>query len=166
MEASIEQTQVAPYKIKELHSRQKEILRLLATGLYNIQEVAEITGVSPRTVYNIANTALGKQTIEMLNGVADSETIDLMVQIRNLAPIALAVQQGFMLDEGAPIGVRNKIADKLLDRAGYSPVNKNLNMNYGLSREELQAVKERAEELRRQVGDIEDAKVVEETNAN
>ena len=137
------------YDIQRLWGRSKEILRLVASGLYNNKEVADIVGCTPQTISNIINSELGKQTLEIIEGAADADTVDLMVKIRALAPIALAVQEEMMLDETTSNGLKNKVADKMLDRAGYTPISKNLNlnMNAGLTGEDIEAIKKRAREL-------------------
>ncbi len=137
------------YDIQRLWGQSKEILRLVVSGLYNNIEVAELVGCTPQTVSNIINSALGKQTLEIMEGAADSETVDLMVKIRAFAPIAFAVQEEMMLDEATPKGLKNKVADKVLDRAGYTPISKNLNLNanVGLTGDDLEAIKKRAREL-------------------
>jgi len=137
------------YDIKRLWGQQKEILRLVASGLYKNKEIADMVGVTPQTVSNIINSALGKQTLDMLNGAADAEMVDLMVKIRALAPIALTIQEEILMDDDTPKRLKKDIADKLLDRAGYAPVTKNLNMNLnaGLKREDIEAIKKRAKEL-------------------
>lgn len=137
------------YDIQRLWGQQKEILRLVASGLYNNKQIAEIVGVTPQTVSNIINSALGKQTLELLEGAADAETLDLMVKIRSLAPIALAVQEEILLGDDTPKRLKNDISNKVLDRAGYAPVAKsmNLNLSAGIKAEDLEAIKKRAAEL-------------------
>ena len=73
-----------------------------------------------------------------------------MVRIRTLAPLALAVQEDLLLNEGSSDGLKNKIADKMLDRAGYVPVAKNINVNVnaGLKKEDLDIIKKRAMEIK------------------
>ena len=111
--------------------------------------MAELVGCTPQTISNIINSALGKQTLEIIQGAADADTVDLMVKIRALAPIAMAVQEEIMLDEATSKGLKNKVADKVLDRAGYTPISKNLNLNLnaGLTGEDIEAIKKRAAEL-------------------
>jgi predicted DNA-binding protein (UPF0251 family) len=148
------------YDIKRLWGQQKEILRLIASGLYNNKQVAEFVGVTPQTVSNVINSALGKQALEMMEGAADSETVDLMVRIRALAPIALTVEEELMLDTETSGRLKHDIAGKVLDRAGYAPISKNLNlnMNAGLKREDIDAIKLRAKQLQ----EVEMADFVEE----
>jgi hypothetical protein len=87
----------------------------------------------------------------MLRGAADAETIDLMVRVRAIAPLALQVQQDLLLaEEGVSDSLRNKVADKLLDRAMGKPVQRtaNLNVNYGLTDDDISEIKRRAKELK------------------
>ncbi len=137
------------YNIVRLWGQQKEILRLVASGLYKNTEVADMIGVTPQTVSNIINSALGKQTLDLLQGAADSDTVDLMVKIRSLAPLALAVQENILTDDATHPRLKNDISNKVLDRAGYMPISKNLNLNLnaGVTAEDLEAIKKRAAEL-------------------
>jgi len=138
------------YVIKRLWGQQKEILRLVASGLYNNKTIAELLGVTPQTISNIINSAIGKQTIDMLQGTADLDSIDLLARLKSLSHIALTVQEDMLLDEATNPGLRNKVADKILDRSGYTPITKNLNMNVnaGLDADDMKKIKERANELR------------------
>ena len=126
------------------------MLQMHASGLYTRKEIATALSCNVQTVSHIINSELGKQQLAILEGAADAEAVDLMVSIRTFAPVALAIQQELILDEGSTGELKNKIADKMLDRAGYSPVQKNLNMNVnaGLKKEDLDLIKKRAIEIR------------------
>jgi len=138
------------YNLKRLWGKQREVIRLVSSGLYNVNEVASIVGLSPRTVSNIINSPLGKSHMEILQGAKDSTAIDVANQIDALTPIALAIQTDIMLNDETDPKLRASIADKLLDRGGHVPVNKNLNVNVnrGLTDDDLAAIKKRAKELR------------------
>lgn len=146
----IQEDQQNCYSVKALWSRHKKILRLLSTGQYSRTDIAESVGVTPQTVSNIANSALGKETLEILNGAADAESVDLMARFKALAPIALSIQQELMMEENTPKRLKNDIANKILDRSGYQPVSKNLNVsvNKELTREEISEIKDRAKEIK------------------
>ena len=149
------------HEIKRLWGKQKEILRLVASGLYTNKEIAALVNVDPNTVSRIIHSDLGKHTLEMLQGTADVEAIDLMKRIKVLSHIAISVQEDLLMQEGTDAALKNKIADKMLDRAGYTPISKNLNMNVnkGLTAEDLERIKLRAAELR---GEVQDAELVKE----
>ena len=137
------------YSIQKLWGRSKEILRLFASGVYSQVEIAKILGISAQTVNNIVNSALGKQSLEILEGAADAEAIDLVARYKALAPIALSLQTEMMMGTDTTQALKNAIADKIQDRAGYMPVSKNLNVNVnaGLSKEDIAEIKNRAREI-------------------
>jgi hypothetical protein len=159
------ENKVHVHEIKRLWGKQKEILRLVASGLYNNKEIAAMVDVTPQTISNIIHSSMGKNTLEMLQGTADVEAIDLMKRIKVLSHIALSVQEDLLIGDGATPDLKNKIADKLLDRAGYTPISKNLNLNVnkGLTSEDLERIKKRAAELR---GEMFEEAVVEEETAD
>ena len=138
------------YNIKALWGKPKEILRLYASGLYTQRQIADMLDCTTVTINNVIHSALGRQTLEMLNGVADAESIDLTVRYKSLATIALSVQEELLMDESTTDTLKNRIADKIQDRAGYTPIAKNLNVNVnrGLSEEELSEIKQRAREIK------------------
>ncbi len=139
------------YDIKRLWGRHKEMLRLHASGLFTIKEIAEELGVSKQTVSHIINSELGKQQLAILEGAADSDAVDLMVSVRSFAPVALAIQQEIALDEdGTTKELRNKICDKFVDRVVGTPMSKNINLNVsaGLKKEDLDEIKQRAMEIK------------------
>ena len=137
------------YEIQRLGGRHKKMLNMHAAGISR-KEIAAELGVSTQTISHIINSELGKQHLDMLTGAADSEALDLMISIRAFAPVALSIQQELALDDGTTSELKNKIADKMLDRAGYVPIQKNLNMNVntGLKKEDLDLIKKRALEIK------------------
>jgi len=143
--------QVSPYgEIQKLWSRQKQILRLYASGLYQKREIADFLGVSESTIQAVVNSALGREYIDMLNGAIEFDAVDLMKRIKTLSVIALSQQEEMLLDPGTPKQLKNQIAEKLLDRAGYGATQKNINLNANIEMtvEEVNAIKNRAAELK------------------
>lgn len=147
MEASVEKKR--SYSIQKLWGRNKEIVRLFASGVYTQVEISKILGVCTQTVNNVLNSALGKQALDILEGVADAEAIDLVAHYKAIAPVALALQTNMMMDETTANTLKNAIADKIQDRAGYMPVNRNLNVNLQgeLTKDDVAKIKDRAAEL-------------------
>lgn len=138
------------YNIKKLWANQKEILRLLASGIYSPQEVADICKVHVSTVYRLAKSEYGRQHMAMIEGAADADTSNLVSRIKSLAPIALSIQADMMLDLDVDPKLRDKIADKIIDRAGYAPTTKiDMTSRKGLSHDDINSIVEKAEELRR-----------------
>ena len=138
------------YDIERLWSNQKEILRLVASGIYTPQEVANLCNVAVSTVYRLIKTEMGQQYIEMISGASDQDAVDVTSRVKALADIALSVQEDFLLDSTLEKGLRNKIADKILDRAGHVPVTKNLNVKIGagLTIDAIEQIKVKANLLR------------------
>lgn len=138
------------YEIQRLWGSHKSMIRMHASGLYTRKEIAEALGVTPQTISHVINSELGKQMLSMLEGAADSESVDLMVSIRSFAPVAVAIQQEIALDESTTSELKNKICDKMVDRVVGTPMSKNLNMNVsaGLKKEDLDLIKQRAIEIK------------------
>ena len=137
------------YAVKKLWSNQKEILRLLASGLYSPKQIADIVGVNVHTIYRLSKSEMGKQYIEMIEGAGDAEALEINSRLKQLAPIALSIQEDILFDESNPT-LQNKIADKILDRAGHVPVTKNITgvVSAGLTRSDIAGLKEKAKALR------------------
>lgn len=140
------------YDIKKLWFNQKEILRLLASGIYTPKEVAEMCDVAVSTVNRLARTEHGKEYMEMISGAADNDTRFLVSRINKAAHIAFSVQLDMMMDENEKSSIRNNIADKIMDRAGYTPISKSMNMNVNqfLENDDISDIKQRAMELKKE----------------
>ena len=143
--------------IHRLWGKQKEILRMVASGLYTNKEIANTLGCSQQTVTNILRSALGQQTVEMLQGAADQDCINVMSKLNQLAPIAVAVQEEMLLDENTDPKLKHRIADKIIDRNIGTPVARSIsmNLNQGLSREDLDKIKNRAKEIQQEMQEAE-----------
>jgi len=157
------------FGIKELWSRQKEIIRLKALGRLSNQEIADTLGIAVSTVYVISRSELGKQMLEMLNGEADLATVDLMKRIREVAVYAQAVEEDILFSADTDPSLKHRVAEKLIDRAIGTPVTKNINMNLNtgtLSFEDIEAIKRRAAELReitkKRYEEAQDVEIVDE----
>jgi predicted transcriptional regulator len=141
------------FEPKRLLSRQKEILRWVSSGLYNHKEIAEILGVTTATVCNIIRSELGRKTLAMFEDSADFDVVQMQERIKTAASLALTIQEDMMLDEETPLRLKKDLTDGFLNRAGFSPVNKNMNLNVsaGLTREDIERIKTRARELEESV---------------
>jgi len=142
------------YSLKKIKSSHHEIARLLALGLKNV-EVAAQTGYTPQHVHNLQNAPAFQELLAHYQKRRTDEVMDLTKSINMTAADALQVLQE-RLDE-APGAISDKdllgITEKLLDRAGYSPVKKVLTA--GISAADLTALKD----ARPSPGD--DAKTIE-----
>ena len=54
----------------------------------------------------------------------DAHCVDVALHIKELAPKALAVLEDVLDNEDASLGLRSKVAQDLLDRAGHGALNK------------------------------------------
>ena len=136
--------------ITELYSGQRELVRLFSTGLYTKKDLSVMTGYSIPTIDRVLSSPLAQMRLEMLEAAKDAQAVDLSLEINALASVALEVQANLMMDKDTPANVKRGITDKMLDRAGYTPVNKNINMNMSgvLTDEDLDSIKDRAKEIK------------------
>ena len=77
-------------KLKNLHARQKEIVRLSATGLKNV-EVSKILDCTPQNVSDVINSEVGEAEIARISGSRDSVAEDFTLRIKKLALKALDI---------------------------------------------------------------------------
>jgi hypothetical protein len=152
------------FKVAKLWDIHHEICRRIALGEKNVQ-IAEALGVSPVMVSYTRNSRVGKDQTGILRGAMDADTIDLGRQIQEFAPVALKILEGIIEGKGefgdASLALRARYADRHLDRAGYSPVRKLATLNSTLTRDDIEAIKERSRQSAIEAGII-DAEVVEE----
>jgi transcriptional regulator len=146
-----DQRRVAPgekktYQVKQLWDRQNEILRLSVLGMKQT-EIAERLGVTPQTISNTLGSELVQEKMAIMVAERDAATVDLSRQIKELAPKALEIIKDALADNGK-LGTKDqvKVAQDVLDRAGYSPVQMvmSANMNIHLTGDDLAEIKRRA----------------------
>lgn len=111
--------QARKYQITELWDRHHAILRLLALGMAP-KQVAEYLGCTTATVGNVAHSEIGKRQASLLRSAADKLTIDVMEDIKKLAPIAVAKLEEILTDPNSDKKLVAGVAHDLLDRAGYA----------------------------------------------
>jgi len=140
---------IRSFEPKRLWGKQKEILRLIASGLYTRKEVAEMLGVTPQTVTNITRSELGRSMLQMMDGASDHEVVTTVAKIRALAPIAAMVQEEMLLDDDTSPALRNAVANKILDRTLGAPIARSMSISVsaGLTMEDLNSIKQRAREI-------------------
>jgi hypothetical protein len=94
------------------------------------------------------NSKAAQDQIGILRGAMDADTIDLGRQIQQFAPKALQLLEEIIEGRGegrdASIRQRGLHAEKYLDRAGYSPVKKVATVSTTLTRQDIEAIKNRA----------------------
>ena len=107
------------YQIMELWDRHHAILRLLALGM-TPKQISESLGCTTATVGNVAHGELGKRQLSILRSAADAEAIDIMEDIKRLAPIAVARLEEILSSKDADAKLVANVAQDLLDRAGHA----------------------------------------------
>lgn len=99
-----------------------------------------------------------------MQGAMDADTVDLGIKIQQSAPRALRLIEDIIAgtEDEASISLRARMADKHLDRAGYSPVKRLQVASAQLTREDIEEIKERARTSARRASIAVDAEVVHE----
>ena len=150
------------YEIQSLQERHREILRRLALGQAP-KEIASSLGITSQVVHYVKNSHIGKRELGLIQGARTADAIEVSNQIQELAPQALDTLEGLMNDEEeSPGALRAKIATDILDRAGHSPIKKQINVSQQLSQEDIDNIKVKASEIGKAKGIIVDAEVVGE----
>lgn len=149
------------YNLQKLNQKHLEIIRLIALGAKD-HEIAERLNCTTAMVKYTRESPIAQRKIEILQGRRDNSAVDIRKRLDAMAPVALDKMQEILDDEKASDGIKTKIATDVLDRAGFSSVNKTLNLDK-YAEEEIKRIKERA----RQNGlvaedEVEEADYVEE----
>ena len=158
--------QCKTFRISTLWDSHREICRRLALG-EKATDIAQALGVTPAMISYTRNSKAAKDQIAILRGAMDADTIDLGIRIQKFAPIALQLLEDIIEGNGdgkdASITIRAHHADKYLDRAGYSPIKKVATIGTLLTREDIEAIKERSRKSALEAGIIE-AEIVDDKN--
>jgi len=128
-------------RIWDLHH---EIMRLAILGWKPVY-IAEHLNITPQTVSNTLGSELCKRQLEVMRGARDSDTVDILDEIKRLAPTALKTIEALM--ENDPSGrTRLGAAIDILDRAGYAPpkVVEGRFLSAHLTLEDIEDIKNRA----------------------
>ena len=132
------------YQIKNLWEHSHRILRLAAMGLDG-ETIAAMVGVGTATVSNTINSRLGQRKLLMLRDAADAETIDIMTEIKKLAPKALKVLEELLDAEKDEI--KFKAAADVLDRGGYGAKIDIRHLHAHLTAQDIDEIKQRGKQL-------------------
>lgn len=132
-------------QLKKLHSVHREILRMRASGLTQIN-IANELGVTPAMVGLVLNSELGKLAMEEMQRKMDQEVIEVGVALQANAKHAEAFLGAVVRgdeSEGVSPALRARVCMDQLDRAGYGKITKNLtvDMSGALTAEEIAEIK-------------------------
>lgn len=132
------------YNIKTLWQQHDQMLRMLALGHSNV-DIAEALGCSAQQVSNVRNSPVSKTKLQELRKALDAEAIDIGARITEFAPRALEVLEDIIAGRTeATIAIRAKYASAHLGRAGFGEVKKVASINTHLTRDDIDAIKQRA----------------------
>lgn len=109
------------WQVTALTPRHREIMRRLLEGATH-KEIAQQMGLHPQTIYLISSSQL---FIAELRKMEAEATFEIIKRADALAGEALDVLKRIMRDSKLD-AVRKAAADSILDRAGYSKVEKKL----------------------------------------
>jgi Bacterial regulatory proteins, luxR family len=153
------------YELKQLWDLHLTMLRKVAAGKSNVQ-VAEELGITPQTVSNTRNSALGRARLQELQQSADASLFAMQERIQAFAPRALEVLEDIIAGEGegssATLELRARCASAHLGRAGLGEIKKVAAPSQTLTRDDIERIKARALDSAREQGLVHDLKQVSE----
>lgn len=137
------------YNIKKLWELHANIAQQVSLGKTNV-EISETLGITSQTVSNVRNSPIGKDKVEVLTAAMDAETVDIGRRIREFAPKALEYLERIIegREPGASVALRAKYASMHLARAGYGEITKVHSLNATVSKDDIEAIKQRALQAR------------------
>lgn len=145
------------HQIAQMWDNHHEIARLIVLGLDN-KDIAERLNCSSQTISNVRNSPVVQDKLAILHAVRDVATGDLAHEIAQMAPMALkrikeVLETGTVHGQTASAAVIMKEANNLLDREMGKAIQRidSRNVNTTLTSNDLDAIKQRASELR---GDV------------
>ena len=125
-------TKHVPKQLLELRKRHDQIIQLHVIALSN-KDIADVMGVTERTVQTTLFSDLGKERIRELRELAEIDTVDIATQITIGATRAIQflndVVSGTGDGEGVSKGLRYKAAVEMLRMDGYTPITRSININ-------------------------------------
>lgn len=127
------------------------MIRLLFLGRSN-KDIAKLVGVTKEYVSKIRNSEMAKEQLDLLNGAANHNVLQLKQRIEELAPVALDVLAGVLEDNEADLKYRIKVAQDLLDRSREGAKTQHIesrNVHAVVTPDMLERIKERALEATR-----------------
>jgi len=153
------------YEIKQLWQRNHEIVNLAAIG-YNNTDIAEILNITPATVSNTLNSELGMHKLADIRQARDEETKKIHEKIRVLTDKALNVYHEIFDNESGEASIKDRkdAADTVvLELSGLRAPTKiqSSHVSTILTKEEIDAFRERGLKAAKESGMVIDAEVVE-----
>ena len=137
------QTGNRKYQIENIWEVHKEIARRILLGEKNVK-IAEDLNISEAMVSYTRNSAIVQKEIAALEAKRDGTTVDIAQDIQEIAPLALKRVTEVLAKGTDKDSDMIKTAFGVLDRAGHSPVKKQMNVNALVTSDDIAKIKERA----------------------
>lgn len=140
------------YQLQALHPIHTEICRRLTVG-DKAKDIAADLNCTTAMISYTKNSILGQMRMAELCSERDEETVDVLKEIQKHAEKAVNIL-GSVLDnedDNAPLLLRVRVSQDILDRAGYGAV-KHIEGRFGhlhayLSPEQIEELKQRGVEM-------------------
>ena len=131
-----------------MKERHREIARRLVAGDRDV-DISKEMGITQGRLWVIKNSPAFQQHLRTLSERADLAAQNVQGRIQQMAPVAMgiieAVIKGEKIGQETPgMAVRLSTSEKLLDRAGYSPVQRSVSMQTTLTPEDIDEIKLRS----------------------
>jgi len=150
------------WEIQHLWEVQHEVIRRLVIG-QKPKDIARELDITPQTVSNIQNSRIARQEIERLRAERDQSAVNILDQVKSLAPKAVEVLKEVMDDPGARPSERIAAAKDVLDRSGYAPVKKVAELHAHLTPDDIARLREKGNEVARSVFGASGVEIVKQT---
>lgn len=130
------------YNLQKMNQLHHEIVRRIVMGQKD-KEIADSLGCTTATVKYTRESPVVQRKLEIMMGARDASAIEVRNRIAEMAPLALFKIEELLEKENISESVRLKAAQDILDRAGYDPVKKTLDVGK-FQTEKINEIKERA----------------------
>jgi transcriptional regulator with XRE-family HTH domain len=137
------------WQVGQLWDLHHEVIRMLLLGMKQT-DIASKLGITDCQVSKIKNSQIVQDRLSLMRAARDVQTVDISRDILEVAPRALKLLKNIVENEGegrqATIGLRSKVAESLLDRAGFGAVKKvqSENAHTFYDAAEIERIKQRA----------------------
>lgn len=133
------------FQVEKLWQRHKVICQMTAVGMNQV-EIAEALGISPVTVSYTLRSPLVRHQVELLQAGRDEAAMNLLEQITDMAPKAVALLDVAMDDETQPMPTRLQASRELRGWMEFVLPKKRENVSIGalLSLDDIKQIKAEA----------------------
>ena len=145
MEFDIQNTAPTYHDLKKMKQIHHEIAMLAITGTRK-NDIARKLDVTPAMVRYTLESTIVKKKLAILRGERDKRAIDVSTRLKELAPLSLDELENLLLHPNTGENTRRMVAQDLLDRAGYSAVQKHADVTEKLTTEDINEIKNIARE--------------------